>query len=429
MVTPTAKLPPHDEEVEKAVLGCILLDGDCLAQPIAKRLSEKSFYCVEHKAIYTAAVSTFSNTGHSDVITVSVELKATNKLEQARGLGYLAELPDKTPTVFIFAQYSAILLTFQQQRAALSASVKLGELAVTDLSAAAKEIENLHEVFRLTSPIQSSDKPMQRLVKSATNRYEDAMENRGQMGVMTGFTDFDKRTGGLKPGTMTVVAAETNGGKSTFALNIANFVATNSKSVLFYSLEMSEDEITDILFAMNARISRNLFNTGDFTQGDIEKLTAHTSRLTNIPFHIRDTASPTSDQIEADAADLAVGGNLKLVVVDYVQIIEARDQKASREQQVAQIARAMRGMAKRLNVALILLSQLNDEGKLRESRVVAHEAHNVIILENDQQTRRMKAKIVKGRSIPRFDWEMSFEPEYSRLTNISPINRSDYEQP
>jgi replicative DNA helicase len=202
---------------------------------------------------------------------------------------------------------------------------------------------------------------------------------------------------------------------STVALNFLNGALSNGHGVALFTLEMDREEIIDLLISNNCRVNRNCFNTGYFQTGDVEKIAAQSSLLCKLPLWIFDDASMTVSSISDRVKALKLEKKIGLVVVDYVQIITPDNAMLPREQQVAEIARGLRILAKQTKLPFIVLSQLNDEGKLRESRVVAHEAHNVIILEpNDEQT-NILMKVVKGRRIRKKNYELQYEPEYARV--------------
>lgn len=260
-----------------------------------------------------------------------------------------------------------------------------------------------------------SDRPMANVCLSAMDRYQELHANIGKLGIPTGIRDFDNHNGGLKGGQMTVVAAQTNGGKSTFALNLMNNALAAGHGVALVTLEMDRDEIVDMLYAMNGPINRNVFNTGQFINEDITRMTTATARISNYPLWIFDDARLSISQIGDNIR--AIRDRIGLVIVDYIQIIAPTDAREPREQQVAGIAREMRILSKQTKLPFVVLSQLNDEGKLRESRVVAHEAHNVIQLECNEEQTQMEVKIVKGRQIRRETFLMNYRPEYCKIEN------------
>jgi archaellum biogenesis ATPase FlaH len=277
---------------------------------------------------------------------------------------------------------------------------------------------------RLKIPL-AGDCPMRGLTFSALDRYEELFTNRGKLGVQVGLHEFDQDTGGFKAGQMTVIAAGTNQGKSTVALNLLNGALLNGHGVALFTLEMDSEEIMDLIVATNCQVNRNCFNTGYFQAGDFQKMSGMVNKLSRLPLWIYDEASMTVEDIRARVEALKAEGKISMVVIDYVQIVSPSNPNTPREQQVAEIARGIRILAKQTKLPFIVLSQLNDDGKLRESRVVAHEAHNVIILEpNDTQT-MIKMKVVKGRRIMKKDYELNYQPEYARV-HAARINLEDF---
>lgn len=260
----------------------------------------------------------------------------------------------------------------------------------------------------------AEERPFHKIILHAQDRYEELVANRGRLGVPTGIHRFDRDTGGLKGGQMTVIAAETNGGKSTVAINFANGALQQGHGVALFTLEMDRDEICDLLVSMNCRVNRNYFNTGYFSEDDLTRIAQQSRRLSNLPLWVDDSPSLTMDQIRARVVQLKAENKIGLVIIDYVQIVAPPDSRSPREQQVAEIARAIRILCKETKLPFVVLSQLNDEGKLRESRVVAHEAHNVIMLEPEDASppRKMLMKVVKGRRIMKKDYELQYEPEF-----------------
>ncbi len=273
------------------------------------------------------------------------------------------------------------------------------------------------------------EKPFKKIVKDALARYEEMFENPDKDMVPTGIADFDRDCGGLKAGQMTVFCAETGSGKSSVAMNIANSALRSGKPVALFTLEMSNDEIADLMFAMNCRVERDKFNTGRFSQQDLEKMVVKVPVLVNLPFWSFDDSLLRVDQIRKRVLQLKREFNIALVIVDYAQIVMPADRFLPREQQVAEIARGLCALAKDAKLPVVVLSQLNDEGRLRESRVIGHEAHNVIFLENKQQENRIIARVKKGRRIKKKDYILHYEPEYCLVASEAKINGRDYDSP
>lgn len=264
-------------------------------------------------------------------------------------------------------------------------------------------------------------KPFKQLFKDGLDRYEILYANRGKLGVQVGLREFDRDTGGLKGGQMTVIAAGTNGGKSSMCLNMIRGACANKHGVALFTLEMDRDEINDLMVTMHCYVDRNVFNTGYFDERDFLKITSAGERVANLPLWVFDDPTYTVSQIEEEVMALHAHGLISLVVIDYAQIVAAENESLSREQQVATVARAIRILAKKTKLPFVVLSQLNDEGKLRESRVVAHEAHTVIILEIEgEKGRQMRMKVVKGRSIQKKEYVLNYDPFHCMIEDPLP---------
>jgi len=286
------------------------------------------------------------------------------------------------------------------------------------LNAKAKPVnqDTINELRERLMVPMADDRPMMVLTHKSLTRYDELYQNRGRLGVQIGFAEFDKDTGGFKPGQMTVIAAETNKGKSTLAINMVHGAITRGKGVALFTMEMDQEEIMDLIVANHCEVNRNCFNTGYFQDADFPKIQAKIDELSKLPLWIFDDAAMTVEEIAKRVTMLKKDNRIELVVIDYIQIVSPSDIRTPREQQVAEIARGIRILAKQVKLPFIVLSQLNDEGKLRESRVVGHEAHNVIQIDTDDEKTRMEMKVVKGRRIRKKDYELKYEPEYARVT-------------
>jgi KaiC/GvpD/RAD55 family RecA-like ATPase len=261
---------------------------------------------------------------------------------------------------------------------------------------------------RLEVPLISA-LPMRRLVVDAIQRYEFLFKNQDAPNLMTGFKTFDAETGGLKKGNFIVVSAQTNVGKSSFTLNIVNAVVRRGEGVALFTLEMTEEEITDLLFSMNAGINRNVFNTGKFSELDQNLIRDRSPEIAKLPLWVFDDPYHTCADIRSESVALCAQQDIRLIVVDYAQLVDTTGDRETREQQVAGISRALKALAKECNVPVIAVSQLNEEGKLRESRAIGHDAHTVIALEEGEES-HMIARVVKGRNIAKKAYLFFFNP-------------------
>lgn len=271
------------------------------------------------------------------------------------------------------------------------------------------------------------EKPFRSITLEAIARYEELNSNPGKRGVPTGMDDFDNDTGGLHPGQMTVIAAVTNGGKSSLVLNMLNAALHKGHGAALFSLEMMNDEIADILFSMNCRIDRNHFNTGRFTNDEMVSMTGNVQRLAALKLWTFDQSSLTAKEIRTRILALKTEGLIDLAIVDYAQIVTPENYDLSREQQVAGIARALCACAKDAKIPILVLSQLNDEFKLRESRVISHEAHNVLYIENHENEGKLIMKVVKGRRIRKKDYTLFYEPKFCIIGSMAKTDESRYQ--
>jgi KaiC/GvpD/RAD55 family RecA-like ATPase len=269
------------------------------------------------------------------------------------------------------------------------------------------------------------EKPFRRIVNDALARYEYLSEHKNELGVPTGIADFDRDTGGLHPGQMTVIAAETGAGKSSIAISIANAALKANKHVCLFTLEMDNDEIADLLFAMRAQVQRSHFNTGEFTPEEMQRIVSEAHPLRNAPFWTYDESVMNVAQMRARVLQLKRDGRIDLAIVDYAQIVLPKNGQTPREQQVAEIARDIRALAKDVRIPIIVLSQLNDEGRLRESRVISHEAHSVIVLVNKEAENQVIFDVRKGRRIRKKEYPLFYDPATCLFASAAKISQDD----
>lgn len=272
--------------------------------------------------------------------------------------------------------------------------------------------------------------PMKEAGLEALERIGELHANKGKLGLQTGIPNFDQMSGGLKKKKFYVLAAESKAGKSTLALNIANNAALlNQKGVALFSLEMDRDEVTDYLVCMNGSIDRNKFNTGYFEDEDWPKIQTCLPKIQKMPLWIFDSPSLSATDIVERVHRLKQEHDIGLVIVDYIQLVIPEDERQPREQQVTNIVRSMRIMAKECDVPVLALSQLNDEGKLRESRSIGFDAHGIFMLEEKGEVdnysipRDIALRVVRARSIPRGKFDVYFEPVFCRMTGDEKTNQ------
>lgn len=253
-----------------------------------------------------------------------------------------------------------------------------------------------------------ASKPMRKLIHSALSRYQDIADGVGIPAVKTGFDTFDRINGGLRHGLYYIVAAQTNVGKSSLALNITSNALRRGEGVAIFSLEMSQDDIVDMMFSNRAGVNRNVWNTGVFNQRDLENISTHTNALMESPLWIFDDPDQSILDIRETAEALTAQHPVKLIVVDYMQFVLPLPGKESREQQVSIISRGLKALAKKTGVAVLGISALNDDGKLRESRGAGYDADGVLQLEESGED-ALIGRVTKGRFIAKKPYLFFFD--------------------
>lgn len=268
------------------------------------------------------------------------------------------------------------------------------------------------------------ERPLRALAQAACDRYQALYDNRGKLGVPYGIPALDKVSGGMKPGQTVVVAGASGGGKTTFGLHVVKSALSAGYGVALFSLEMDRDEIFDQIVSDKASINRNKFNNGDFNPDcDFDEMAKVIPEMSRLPLYIEDGAIVTVEDIRLRLMQLKADNKIGLAVVDYIQFVTPTLSKESREQQVAAISHGLRALARDTRIPIVVLSQLNDEGKLRESRVIAHNANVVLMVtvENDD----VQIKTVKGRGIPCEEYSLRFERMFCRLVPVQPVVKEE----
>ena len=358
------KVPPQSPELEKAVLGAILIQSSAIYD-ITNIIQPQSFYIPAHQTIYTAMRSLMQAEKPIDAITVSEELKAKDQLEDVGGLPYLIELTELIGTAAHLEYHARIVQQKYIQRELIRASTEIQKLSydetkdVDDLiSFAEGEIFNISEGMVKKELVRIGD-----VMEVAKKSIEKAAENKGSYrGVPSGFTDLDRLTSGWQPSDLIIIAARPSMGKTAFVLSMArNMAVEYQKPVVFFSLEMSAQQLVKRLIAAEIEISGEKIRNGDLTEEEWQCFESRTHRLGAAPLYIDDTPAMSVFELRAKCRRQArTKEGLGIVIIDYLQLMTSGvDNKGSREQEVSTISRSLKAIAKELNVPIIALSQLN----------------------------------------------------------------------
>ncbi len=392
------KVPPHDIEAEQAVIGSMLTDKDAVVSAI-EVLKEDDFYRDDNKAIYSAILNLYNRAEPIDIITVKAELETMGKFEQIGGLEYLAELPEKVPTTANSMKYIKIVEEKSTLRNLIKTANEIIELGydptedVDDImEGAEKKIFNI-----MQNKNQKGYSAMKDILVDSFTQLEE-LYNRKQhiTGVPSGFTDLDYRTAGFHGSDLILIAARPAMGKSAFALNIATNAAVKAKvPVAIFSLEMSKEQMVNRILCSEAMVDSNKVRTGKLEEDDWTKLAEAIGPLSEAEIYIDDTPGISVMEIRAKCRKLKLEKNIGMVVIDYLQLVQGSNKRnGSREQEISEISRSLKILAKELNVPVIALSQLSRAveqrpdhrpmlSDLRESGAIEQDADIVMFLYRD----------------------------------------------
>ncbi len=392
------KIPPHDIEAEQAVIGSMLIDKDAIMSAV-EVLKPEDFYREDNKIIYEAILNLYNRAEPVDIITLKTELQTMKQLEAVGGLEYIAQLPDKVPTTANVEQYIKII----EEKSTLRTLIKTANDLISLGYDQTQEVENLLDTAerKIFDVIQGRNQKGYTSIKDIlvdTFTQLEQLYNQKQhiTGVPTGFADLDYITAGLHKSDLVIVAARPAMGKSAFALNLATNAAVKSNiPVAIFSLEMSKEQMTNRILCSEAMVDSNKVRTGKIEDDDWQKLAEASGNLSQAQIYIDDTPGISIMEIRAKARKLKLEKNIGMIVIDYIQLVQASSRKSgSREQEISEISRSLKILAKEINVPVIALSQLSRSveqrpdhrpmlSDLRESGAIEQDADIVMFLYRD----------------------------------------------
>ena len=393
------KVPPHDVEAEQAVIGSMLTDKDAVMLAI-ERLKGEDFYRDDNKAIYEAMVNLYNKSEPVDLITVKDELEAMNMFDKIGGMEYIALLPSKVPTTANAQKYIEIVQEKSMLRGLIKAANEIIDLGYSPT----EEVEDVmngaeKKIFDLIqNKNRSGYSPIKDVLIESFTKLEE-LYNRKQhiTGVPTGFGELDYMTTGLHGSELILIAARPAMGKSAFALNIAANAALKSNiPVALFNLEMSKEQLVDRILCSEAMVDSNKVRTGKLEEEDWSKLASVVGPLSEANIFIDDTPGISITEIRTRCRKLKMEKDIGLIIIDYLQLVQGTNSRknGTREQEIAEISRSLKILAKELNVPVIALSQLsravdNREdhrpmlSDLRESGSIEQDADIVMFLYRD----------------------------------------------
>jgi replicative DNA helicase len=434
------RMPPQDPDAEQSVLGSMLLSKDAIAD-VSEEVRGHDFYKPAHETIFDAIIDLYGRGEPADPVTVAAELQRRGELQRVGGAPYLHTLSASVPIAANAGYYADIVREKAILRRLVDAGTKIAQMGYAGEGNVDDTVDRAQaEVYAITEKRQSEDyAPLSDIMEGTLDEIE-AISNRdgGMVGVPTGFADLDELTNGLQGGQMVIVAARPAMGKSTLGLDLcrAASIHNNLTSVIF-SLEMTRSEIVMRMLSAEAKVPLNHIRNGPMTEEDWTKLGRRMGQVSSAPLFIDDSPNMTMMEIRAKARRLKQRHDLRLIVIDYLQLMTSGKKVESRQLEVSEFSRQIKLLAKELEVPIVALSQLNRGPEqradkrpmmsdLRESGSIEQDADIVMLLHRDdvyekESTRPGEADIIvaKHRNGPTRDVTVAFQGHYSRFVDMT----------
>ncbi len=429
------KIPPHSKEAELSVLGSVLIDKDAIVD-IADILFPDCFYESGHSEIFEAAIELFEERVPIDLVTMAERLKQKKVLGKIGGRAYLTELANSVPTSAHALSYAKIVKDLYTKRQLISASNQISQAAF-DEGKEVSEILNLAEskIFQLSQGhLRNKPTSLREALAESFDRLDELQKSSdGLRGVPSGFKDLDDYLAGFQESNLIILAARPGVGKTALALNIARNVAVEENMpVCFFSLEMSKEELVDRLLVRQANIDSWKMKTGRLEDKDLSQLSEAMGVLAEAPLFIDDTPAMSMMEMRTKARRLQIEQGLKLVIVDYLQLMRPSRRWDSRVQEVSDISQGLKNLSRELKVPLLSLSQLSRAvekrggsrpklADLRESGSIEQDSDVVAFLYRDDEENRelVNCEIAKHRNGPVGGFELYFNPQKISFFGVS----------
>lgn len=439
------RIPPHSKEAEQSILGSILQQPNSLPK-IVNSVSAEDFYFTAHKTIFEGLVALFDRNEPQDLITINHHLKKNGRLEASGGPAYLASLSDQVPLASNLVYYAKIVREKSILRQLIATTSEIGARCYDEKDEVEKLLDEVEQtVFDISrDQVGSYFQPLNQIVSSTFEKVTTLAERKELItGVPTGFEQFDKLTSGLQASDLIIMAGRPSMGKTALAMNmVQNTALYHNTGVGVFSLEMSNTQLGLRLLCAQSRVDAHDLRTGFIKDQDWPKLTRAAGELSKAPIFIDDTPSLSVLEMRAKARRLKSEHNIGLVVVDYLQLMKGRAE--SREQEISEISRSLKAMAKELDIPVIALSQLNrglesrtdkrpQLADLRESGAIEQDADVICFIYRDEvynksedNPRQGLAEVIIGkqRNGPTGTVEMAFIGKYTTFENLAQVDEN-----
>lgn len=438
---PTGKIPPQNLDAEMSLLGAILIDEEVLAD-VGDKLAAADFYDKRHAVVFGAMLRLFERHKPVDLLTLSDELRKKEELDIVGGSAYLSELTNHVPTASHASAYGELVSQNAIRRRLIKASAAIGELGFNEELNVSELLEHAEAgLFAVNDTHSQQDLvSLEHILNESFDRMEELHRDKGKLrGVRTGYRDLDNKTAGLQKSDLIIIAARPAMGKSTFAVNLAYNIASGQKqSVLVFSLEMSKEQLVDRMLADAAGVDAWNIRTGNLSDDDFSKISEAMGEMAEAPIFIDDTPGMSVGQMRTKARRQAHTQPLGLIIVDYLQLMQGSGKSYgdNRVQEVSEISRGLKLIARELNVPVIAISQLSRSvesrnpqipqlADLRESGSIEQDADIVMFLYREDyynpDTDRQHITdliLAKHRNGPTGKIELYFHPERLRFMSL-----------
>jgi len=440
------RLPPQNVEAEQSIIGAILIDNEALPKAL-EIIGIDDFYKTSHRKIFRSMVELFDRNEPIDLITLTDYMKRSDELDAVGGVSYLSSLVNMVPTAANIKYHSKIVREKGLLRSLLSSATEIASKVYEDNLEAEEMVDYAERsIFDISDKrVKASFITLKELIKSSFEMIEHLYDKKEAItGVPSGFRDLDELTTGFQKGDLIVVGGRPSMGKTAFTLNIAQHVGLESREpVAIFSLEMAKEQLAFRMLCSEAMVNSNSIRKGFIKKEDWHKLTGAASKLTGAPIFIDDSSGITALELRAKARRLKMEHGLSLVIVDYLQLMRGKGSFERREQEISDISRSLKALAKELSIPVIAVSQLNRSveqrrpptpmlADLRESGAIEQDADVILFLYRDEvynkdtPANKGEAEVIvaKQRNGPIGKVNLTFNSSCTRF-----LNRADREYP
>lgn len=434
------RIPPHSLEAEQSVIGSMIMDRDAIGIAL-ENIDGDDFYQPDLKLIFEGIVNLYQTNRPVDLVTLQTKLKDSGQLEMMGGIEYLSKLAIAVPTSAHIEQYAVIV----KEKSILRKLIKAGQEIVGNGYEGKERLETIlndaeEKIFNIIQDRKTGEfTPISDIVSESLDMISAAFLNKGNVtGVATGFSDLDHKTAGLQPSDLILIAARPSMGKTAFAINIAQHAAVKDrKSVAIFSLEMSKEQLARRMLCTQGLVDAQKVRVGDLSEEEWLNLIEASAIIGQAPIHIDDTPGLSVNEIRAKCRKLKLEKGLDMILIDYLQLMSGNGKKDSRQQEISEISRGLKGLAREMGAPVIALSQLSRAcetrqdhrpilSDLRESGAIEQDADIVMFLyrdeyynENSEAKNQAECIIAKQRNGQTGTVHLTWLGSYTKFANSS----------